>query len=320
MGNIATIQSHGAHGALVERFRNPPNRVAASLVIFGGLLGMPAVCVAMACVFSSLDMDAFSAVFAVFAGIWFFGTTILAWVFILRARGLLQRAEQAYFARNYYGTVEHCFAVLKTVFRADYRVSAYYLLGLAAEHAGCFEEAARLFTQGDASLPALVASLPARRARSLMHSHAAINWAALGRVAEARASLSRCHQALGPHQVGVLDALRVDDSHFGQMGLAAQLNELEGRRDPRPLAALAGAFVALRSGDHYAALDMVTREGPALTYGLSPDERVLLSRIASEANMQLASSGDPHRSMARVDDSMEQASPWVDAVLPARRI
>ena len=278
---------------------------------------MPALCVAMSMFLSAFELDALSGLFLVFAGVWFFGFAVLAIVLVLRARGQLGRAHEALFAGNYMAVTVHAFAVLQTVFRADYRVVALYLLGLSAERAGCFEEAAQLFTRGEAGMPSTLGNGPARRARSLMHSHAAINWAALGRVHEARASLARCHQALGPQQVSVLDALRSDDSHFGELGIAAQLNELEGRRDPRPLAALAGAFVALRSGDHYAALDMVTREGPALTYGLAPEERVLLSRIASEARMQLGSA-DPHRSMARLDDGDSATSPWVEALLARR--
>lgn len=310
-----TMQRPIDHAQLVARFRNPPSRVMATLGLFGAMLGIPMFFAVLAGVFGSLDLEALAALCGLLAGLVFFGSVVAAWVFIFRGRSLLKRAEQSFFAGNFMAVTDDAFFVLRTVFRADYRATALYLLGLAAERAGCFEEAAALFTRGVAAMPAMLGSVPARRARALMHAHAAINWAALGRAHEARASLGLCHQALGPRHAGVMDIF-MDDSHFGQLGVAALLNELEGRRDPRPLAALAGAFVALRSGDHYAALDMVTREGPALSYGLGPDERVLLARISSEANAQLGSA-DPHRAMGRIDEA-EPAAPWVDAMIARR--
>ncbi|MFO0665022.1 MAG: hypothetical protein U0174_13795 [Polyangiaceae bacterium] len=311
-----TMQHSGGEQSLVSRLRNPPSRVMASLWLFGGMLGAPGLLGVLAAVFSALELEALAIACGAFAFVVFTGVVVLAWVFILRGRTHLQQAEQAYFAGDFMTVTTRCFTVLRTVFRADYRATALYLMALSAEKSGSFEEAARLFTRASDALPAMLSTLSARRVRALAYSHAAINWAALGRVPDARNALSLCHRALGPQQSSLLDAFRMDDSHFGAAGLATLLNELEGRRDPRPLAALAGAFVALRNGDHYAALDMVTRESPALAYGLAPDERALLTRIAGEANMQLGS-GDPHRSMARVDDE-QYASPWVDAMLARR--
>ena len=313
-----TMQRPTDHAHLVARFRNPPSRVAAAIGLLGAMVGLPAILGTLAILFENLELEPLAFLCGALACLSFVGAIIAGWAFIYRGASLLKRAEQSFFAGNFMAVTDDAFFVLKTVFRADYRVTALYIMGLAAERAGCFEEAAKLFTQGASTLPAMLASVSARRARALMYSHAAINWAALGRAHEARASLGLCHQALGPQQSGIMDIFRIDDSQFGQLGLADRLNELEGRRDPRPLAALAGAFVALRSGDHYAALDMVTREGPALSYGLAPDERVLLSRIASEASSQLGSA-DPHRTMARVDEA-EPAAPWVEAMLARRGV
>jgi len=301
--------------ANVVRWQEVPSRWVAALWLFGGLFGLPLVACVLGAVLGSVSELLAAAAFAG-AFLSFVGTAVFAASSLAYARTALKGAENLVYAGDLPKATSTARRVLRLVFRADYRTAAVYVIALAAERAGAFADAAQLFSLCVRAVPAMAAEIPGRRARSLMTAHAALCFAAAGQLDAARGALAHCHRELGAPSSGsgLRDVLFMDDTAFGAIGINAWLRELERGRDPRPVAALAGALLALRAGDAFASADLVTREGGAFLQGLAAHERALLARIQQEALRQIAASA-PHRSASPL--AIDSAPhPWVNLVFP----
>lgn len=211
--------------------------------------------------------------------------TIVMWILLLGSKSKLRRAEDAVYQGDFASAVRPARFVLWTTFRADVQLVALFVLGLVAERVGAFREGAEIFRRALDMVPAFAAALPRRRIQSLITAHAAMNYAATGDLARASEMLQRCYRELGTNPQGGFDFFRMDDSAFGAIGVNGALNDIERKRDPRPLAVLAAALVAYRNGDARAAYDLVTRERYSIDHGLAPNERALADVLA---NVQIA--------------------------------
>jgi tetratricopeptide (TPR) repeat protein len=295
------------------------SRLFPSLLIFGSLLGLPILLVFLASAFGAVDgLEILAVICGGLALLSFFGAVVAAWALIFVTTAKLDKADFALFQGNRGLAMENAQWVLAWMFRSDKRMRAFYMLALVAEQNGDFAEAAAIFAAAQASTPLMAASHHATRARALITGHLALDHAATGDLAGARFQLQRCHAALSDiGKGGGIFSMLSDDAAFGAAGLNSSLALLEPRRDPRAIAALAGALLAFREGNHYAALDLVTREGTTFAYGLSPQERALLARIERECHLRLAAQ-DAHRTPARIAESAapegDPAEAWADAV------
>ncbi|NOU34620.1 MAG: hypothetical protein HOO96_42560 [Polyangiaceae bacterium] len=300
-------------------------RLLPSALLFGSLLGAPTVLVVLAGLFGAIDgLEILAVLCAALAALCFFGSVVAAWALIFVTTSKLDKADFALFQGNRGLAMENAQWVLAWMFRSDKRMRAFYMLALVAEQNGDFAEAAAVFTAAQASTPLMAASRHETRARALITGHLALCLAAAGDLAGARFQLQRCHAALADiGKGGGFFSFLNDDAHFGAAGLNSSLALLEPRRDPRALAALAGALLAFREGNHYAALDLVTREGSTFAYGLAPQERALLARIERESSLRMQAQ-DVHRTPARIAEPVAPDDPseaWADAVFePGRRM
>jgi hypothetical protein len=69
------------------------------------------------------------------------------------------------------------------------------------------------------------------------------------------------------------------------------LSAVEPGRDPRAVVALAGVVTAWANGAHKEALDIITRDGQALYYGLLPRERALVAMLDRRTRAALDGGG-----------------------------
>jgi len=300
---------------VLARVRHVPTRAGAALLTFGGMLGVPAILSMLAMGAFAMEIEALGAILFLLAALVFFGTVVLAWIFIFTARTKLKRAQDAIYAGDFETATKDALSVVKTTFRADYQMGALFVLALAAERSAAFVEAGALFVRAYEMIPAMAAQGPGRRARALMMAHAAIDFAAAGDVARANQMLLGCHQQLGSNAQGGFDFL-LDDSSFGAIGVNSLLKEMENRRDPRPLAVLAQMLIGLRMGAFQQIVDLATHERPSIERGLAPNEQALAERIQSEA-IRALSGGGAHRSPGALS-APTHASSWADAIVPVR--
>lgn len=303
---------------VLARVRNVPTRASAALLTLGGMLGAPALLIALAFVFFALEITSVGVILVLLAVLCLFGSVIAAWALIFQARSRLKRAEAALYAGDFDAATREAAFVVRTVFRSDYQMGALFTLALAAERIGAFAEAGTLFARAFEMIPAMAASGPGRRARALLSAHAAISYAAANDHARANEMLARCHAQLGAFgaPAGGLDVL-LDDSYMGAIGINSMLVELENRRDPRPLGVLASMLVAYKMGRTHDAVHIFDRERPSIDHGLAPHERALAERIRSEA-LRLASGAGPHRSPgAMVPAGFDAPAGWAALVVPS---
>jgi hypothetical protein len=301
---------------VLARVRNVPTRLGAAVLIFGGMLGAPALLGVLGIASLAFDVPILGGILLLLAAIAFAGFVVLAWVLIFQARSRLKRAESALYSGDFDSATRDATFVVKTVFRSDYQMAALFVLALAAERLGAFRDAAELFARALDMIPAMAAHGPGRRARALLSAHAAIDFAAAGDDVRAHVMLSRCHAQLGATSgPGVFDAL-LDDSSMGAIGINSILVELENRRDPRPLAVLASMLVAYRSRQARDVIQIFDRERMSIDHGLAAHERALAERLRDEA-ARLASGAGPHRSPgAIVREGENVLSGWAALVLP----
>ena len=173
--------------------------------------------------------------------------------------------------------------VLETVYRADFRAAAIFQLACASEGTEGSEDAAHLFLLARATLPSGLKTAAVRRFGALVGARAAINWAAIDRLREARDSLLEAQADLAAYHGGLFS----NATPYGHGRLDVVLNELDGRCRPAPLVSLASAFVALRGGDRQAAMEIVKRDGHGIAAALAPKDRALLELVSREASAQL---------------------------------
>ena len=175
-------------------------------------------------------------------------------------------------------------SALRWVFRGDIRLSAFFLVGLVAEARGDFADAAQAFDCALRAMPMGNLVVTKRRVCGLAASHLAFCLAGAGRPQEAHAALMRAQQylMLGP---GAFDFMEPLNQGFTTLG------SVEPGRDPRAMAALAGVTTAYANGAHRDALDIITREGQALYYGLLPRERALVAALEHRTRASLDAAG-----------------------------
>jgi tetratricopeptide (TPR) repeat protein len=273
------------YDALLPALANPPSRVFAAMFTFGSLLGVPFLVGAMGAVLAATGSD-IGWIFVLLAVVILIVATIVIWVLLLGSKSKLRSAEGAIYQGDFASAVRTARFVLWTTFRSDVQLVALFVLGLVAERIGAFREAAEIFRRALDMVPAFAAASPRRRIRALISAHAAMDYAATGDRIRANDMIQRCYRELGTNPYGGFDFFRMDDSAFGAIGVNAALNEIEQRRDPRPLAVLAAALVAYRNGDARAAYDLVMHERQSIEHGLAPNERALADMLA---NVQVAS-------------------------------
>jgi hypothetical protein len=227
--------------------RAPPTRGGTALLTFGLMLGVPGGIFGFGLLLGlAIDAPELVLIATIFAGLAFVGATIAMWWFILTAASKLKEAERLIFAGDYLGAAERAQSVLRSVFRADYRMSAHYMLSLCAEHTDLLPEAESLWKQTLLAIPAMAATAPGKRVRALVHAHRTMVLTKMGDFAGARIALQNCHRELAISAPdGVMRSfLMMDDSAFGAVGINTQLAEVEAKRNPHPLAILAGAHLA----------------------------------------------------------------------------
>jgi hypothetical protein len=211
---------------------------------------------------------------AIAALLCFLAGPTLMWRAILKAGRELDRATDAWRAGDARVVIPIAHDVLRTVFRADMRARAFHLLGLAAEQAADFAEAIELFDQAEQAMPAMAAPMRKRDARLLMDAHRALAMTALGRLDQAGGFIARSFADLAQSgQGGVIDALTDDGTWgIGSVSMNEVLMKLEGKRPPRALLGLAAAYHSVARGAQREAHQLLSSEGPAMAYGLTPKE------------------------------------------------
>lgn len=300
--------------ALLRRVRALPSRALVGVATFTVMLGVPFALGVLAVLVGNLGHGGLGALLAAGAFLALLALVSGAWSLIFRARRALARAERALAVGDVETAARLARSVVGTVFRADYQTGGAYLLAAAAERAGAFGEAGRLYEHALDAVPAMAARGPGRRVRALASSRAALAHAAAGAIPRAHRALQRAYRELGaPATGGAFDAI-LDDSGFGTAGLNTVLTELDGGRDPRPLCVLAAGLVALRSGDAPAASSLLAAEWAHLVPQLAPHEVALAARVRVEADRRLAAGG-PHRALASPDVDAGPAAAWVDAAV-----
>ena len=207
---------------------------------------------------------------------------LLVCIPIFTSLGRLRSLSGAALVGNTDLTLPPAHFALRWVFRGDIRLVAFYTLGLTAESRGDFREAAEAFRCALSSLPMGNVAKARRRVGGLCASHLALCLAALGRehAFEARDALMRAQGFLmiGP---GAFDFMFDLNASF------TSLSELEPGRDPRAVAALAGAATAYVNGAYREALDILGHEQQAIFYGFLPRERALAAALERRARAAL---------------------------------
>ncbi|HQY61051.1 MAG: hypothetical protein IPF92_01400 [Myxococcales bacterium] len=290
------------------------SRLWPTVRLFGGLFGIPAGCGVVIAVSAALDVPIVAALAIGVMILSMLTATVLQWVYIFGSTSRLRKAEEHLRGGSLAVAVGLAQWVLARVFRADFRTRAFYVLALAAERAGDFADAAYLFRCAMRALPAFAGKSHAVRLRALAASHEAFALAACGRDAEAERALAVAHGALPLlGQRGLLEAL--DDPALGPLSMNATLSDIEGRRDPRAVATLAGALLAWKRRDPQRALNAFTGEAQMLSYNTLPHEQHLLARLEASSIAMLG--GAQYRGGAVVGaGSVDPATDaWVSAVL-----
>ncbi len=288
-------------------------RLASTVRAFGFIAIVAVLCVLVG-VFS--DIPVVAVPLGLLAGATFIAWPIFMWIRILRGGKLIEEATLAWHHANALPgapgaelALPAAHYVLREVFRSDFRVRGFHLLGLVAEQEGAFREAIDLFTRAESALPSMASPQRKQDVRVYTSAHRAIAWIALGNVGAARAEVERASRALGTTPGGLFAAF--DDSSWG-LG-AASLNEvllkMEARRPPRAVLGLAWALVHLAEGNTPLVLQLYQGEYAVLEQGLLPRERALLERTRGLA---LAALGPgPHRSPGVPATAGDR---WADAV------
>lgn len=263
-----------------------------ALLTFGGLVAPWGVFV-MAGIFSDLfvnsahqgDVLGVALLFAVAA---FFGMIVTMWVWIFRSATKLRQAEALALAGDDHAR-EAAHYTLRRVFRSDARLRAFYTLGLLAERRGDFAEAQDLFGRASRSVPALLHGRAGRRTPVMCLGHASFCQAAAGMIRESGMSLAEAHRRIPALYVaGTFDQLVDTGPDLGALSVNRSLDEIETRRDPRAMVALAGALLAFKNGHYRQCVDAASSEDGMLRQNLMPHEGELIESLKAEALAKLA--------------------------------
>jgi hypothetical protein len=291
------------------------SRLLPALVLFGPLLGGPALGGALIALAVALDLPILAIVGGLGGLALFLGAVVGAWAFLLSGANDITRGAQMWLAGDAVGPIPLCQKPLGRVFRADVRMRAFYTLGLCAEANGDFAEAADLFHRAWDSVPAMAASRWKRRGQGMMLAHRALALVALCRLDEADAAV-RMASALFPPMPsnGLLDALG-DDAGFGVVGVSAALRDLEPGRDPRALLTLASVVLLAARGMGRESLELVERERGAMMPGLLPREKALIAHVETRSRGLLGAG--PMRSPGVAPGAHDAPlTAWAERVLP----
>ncbi|AKU95169.1 hypothetical protein AKJ09_01833 [Labilithrix luteola] len=273
---------------------NVRSRVVPALVLLGGVLGGPFVGIVGSILGAALELDALTALSLLLGFFAFLGSTVLAWVFLLKGSNDLKAASELWLRGNTSDALPLCHRTLGRVFRADLRMRAFYILGLCAEANGDFAEAADLFSIAYESVPAMAAPKWKRHGQCMILSHRAVALVALGRLDEADMIVRSASSLFPPVATnGIVDVL-TDDAGFGAVGVSTALRDLEPGRDPRALLTFASVVVLSVRGMVREALELAAREQYALAAGLLPREKALLAAVDARSRGLLM--GGPMRS------------------------
>jgi len=236
----------------------------------------------------------------------FVGTVVLVWVWLFRSTGKLREAEALALSGDVHAK-EGAHYALARVFRTDVRLRAFYVLGLLAERLGDFADAADLFTRAGKALPVTLGTRAGKRIPLMCLGHGAFCHAAAGNLPVATAQLQEAHRRIpNVYTQGIFESLMDDSAYLGSASMAGNLNEIEARRDPRAMVALAGALLAFRNGHYRACVDAVAAEDGMLRQNLMPHEGELVESLKAEAVAKLA--GGEYRSGAAASPLSEWAA------------
>jgi hypothetical protein len=228
-----------------------------------------------------------SPVFGVFFGLALLANVVMLFVTILPifvAMARLRNKTPDALMGNTQEVLPAAHSALRWVFRGDIRMSAYYLIGMCAESRGDFADAAEAFQCALKAMPLSNIQSTKKRVCGLSAAHLAFCLAGSGRPVEAHYALTQAQQYLmmGP---GAFDFMEPLNQGFTQLG------SIEPGRDPRAMVALAGVATAFANGAHRDALDIITREGQALSYGVLPRERALVMALERKTRALLDGAG-----------------------------
>jgi hypothetical protein len=202
-----------------------------------------------------------------------FVSTMVSLVFQWRAAMLLQQAERQLYAGDLCAAAENCQSALRTVSRGVFRMKALYVLALVAERSGASLHARTLF---EATVTAMwLRGASGRRALAHIHAHLVFAHADSANWEGAFRALAQCHRELSG----------------GIFAPGRRRTVIAGGRDPRPLAALAGAYLALRTGNPRAAYAVLTEDQSRLVHELNESERALFAQTLQQAGHALAAQG-----------------------------
>jgi hypothetical protein len=251
------------------------------LIILTLFLGLPVATIAFG-ILSSVS-DVFG-ILAVVTGCLFVPLFFFIIIPIVTSLGKLNGLARDAIAGDADKVLPAAHSALRWVFRGDIRLAAFFLIGLVAEARGDFGDAAEAFRHALASMPMGNVAKTKRRVGGLAASHLALCLAGSGRAADARNAIMQTQHYLtiGPGALDFMDSL---NSGFTALG------ELEPGRDPRAVAALAGAATAYANGAFKDALDIITREQQTWAYGLLPRERALVAMLDRRARTALEAGG-----------------------------
>ncbi len=212
------------------------------------------------------------------------GVLLLTMIPILISMGSLRGKYPDAILGNAQAVLPGAHSALRWIFRGDMRLSAYYLIGLVAEARGDFADAAEAFQCALRAMPMGNLAVTRRRVCGLCASHLAFCLSGAGRPQEAAHALMQAQQylMLGP---GAFDFMEPLNAGFTTLG------SVEPGRDPRAMAALAGVTTAYANGAHRDALDIITREGQALSYGVLPRERAVVMALERKTRALLDGAG-----------------------------
>ena len=257
------------------------------LFIFG-----PALIITFA---AMLDVSAVFGVLLAVAVLANVAVLLLTMIPILIAMSGLRGKYPAAIMGNTQAVLPGAHSALRWVFRGDVRLSAYYLIGLTAEARGDFADAAEAFQCALRAMPMGNLAVTRRRVCGLAASHLAFCLAGARRPEEAHHALvqAQSYLMMGP---GAFDFMEPLNAGFTTLG------SVEPGRDPRAMAALAGVTTAFANGAQRDALDIITREGQALSYGVLPRERALVLALERKTRALLDGAG-PMRGAAELATS-----------------
>ena len=216
----------------------------------------------------------------------FVAVVVLVWVWLFRSTGKL-RAAEALALMGDPSAKEGAHYALRRVFRADVRLRAFYVLGLLAERLGDFAEAADLFTRAGTSVPTTL-TRAGKRLPLMCLGHASLCHAAAGELPAATIKLQEAHRRIpGVYTQGFLEPLMDDSAYLGAASMSGNLNEIEARRDPRAMVALAGALLAFKNGHYRQCIDAASAEDGMFRLNLMAHEGELLEAIKAESLTKL---------------------------------